>query len=663
MVELEIENIAHRATLEIYELIHLPNNNAERLIETITFETNEIKSQIDSLIKKHKLNHADIMPNIQFWFEIIGSFNYFLNFFTKRGIIKSVDVILAKNKELGLIENNKNKAVDSNNTTLISLEYEDWLNSKKGSEQDIKLKRRQMVVESDFSEFIKSRNSDEVSRFIKNSEDILRSQTDDNSLLSQDMLDLHRAIEILGLKQNYNFWHTEKPKVSHIEGVLKKFQMGYKEAIKILENRKESFAPKSHFSVNVIDEIIKYLERTKFDFEYEEDDFEEIRADENSQIKFNQRVNLFKMLYVNECVIKTTWGAYKYSLLEGGVILIKNKNKIRKIKSFDTDQKYRKVLNFNGVKVIQRNSKYERYQGELGLCFTQFEDEIESNYYNLKDSEKSDYLNDVRKKLKDILRSNQMILESIWKAEPIKENLPKVFIDYINKVSKCDLDKIENSEIGILSYIFRTNDKFKDEYKSLNEKEQKEIRNFSEYYNSSGHFDKQINLNEIQIEEIKEFLDRFEGDSKYKLFLNDTDAEITEAKNNIEFENVAIVLNESSKSEIEDTKATLQEPPNPHKRIFVNGYAYELFEKLRTKIFEIDSNSHYANYSFIMTNLIEQKYLIEKSHLELIRFLDKNYETNIEVKYFQFKRVSNTSKVKEFSTLNKEYKPKIESIL
>jgi hypothetical protein len=537
MNNLEIENIAHRATLEIYELIHLPNNNAERLIETITLETNEIKSQIDSLIKKHKLNHADIMPNVQFWFGIIDSFNYFLNFFTKRGIIKSVDVVLAKNKEIGLIENNKNKAEDDINTTLLALEYDKWLTLKKVSEHDFKLKNYQMVVESDYSEFLRSRNTDEVSRFIKNSEDILRSQNDDDSLLSQDILDLHLAIVILGLKQNYNFWHTEKPKVSHIEGVLKKFQMGYKEAVKILENRKESFAPKSNFSVNVIDEIINYLERTKFDFEYEEDDFEEIRTDENSQIKFNQRENLFNMLYINECVIKTRWGAYKYSLLEGGVTLVKNNNKIRRIYAHDADNKFRKVLCINGVEVIQRNQMYTKYQVQLGICFTQFEREIESNYYILKESEKSDYLNDISKKLKDRLSHIQSMLEYIWKVKPLKENLPKEFIDYITKESKCDFEKIDNSEIGILSLFFRTNDKFKDVCKSLNEKEKNEMLNFSAYYNYDGLPDKQINLFEIQIEEIKAFLGRIENDSKYKVFLNDTDSEISEAKNSSEFNN------------------------------------------------------------------------------------------------------------------------------
>lgn len=535
MDNLEIENIAHRATLEIYELIHLPNNNAERLIETITFETNEIKTQIDSLIKKHKLNHADIMPNVQFWFEIIDSFNYFLNFFTKRGIIKNISNVIERNKKIGFILKSKNKLIDSYNTTLISLEYEEWLTKNKSSEHDIKLKRREKVVESDFSEFLKYRESKITKSFLsEKTEDLIRKAVNGEQL-NKDIAELHLALEILGIEQKFNFWNSESPKCSHVKGVLQKYQLSYKDAIEILENRKESFSKDSKFTKNVIDRIIDYLNNTKLDYELKEIDFEEPN-DKNALIKLSERNNLFNMLEVQECIYRTYFGSdFKYSLSKGGFIMSRCNGKIKKHFPSDEDHISRTIINFSGHEHIQRNRKYLRYEGNLEACFDQLSKEIESNFYHLDDNNKAVYLNDIRNRLRNKIDYCKMTLESIWNSKPVKDELAQDFIDYITNVRKDNFDKIEDSMIGVYSLFFRTEEKYKKVYESLSNKEQLNIRYFYEYYCYQGTIDKKINLNEIQIETITRFLEEFEYDSKYKVFLNDTDAKIKEIKNNCEF--------------------------------------------------------------------------------------------------------------------------------
>lgn len=118
-----------------------------------------------------------------------------------------------------------------------------------------------------------------------------------------------------------------------------------------------------------------------------------------------------------------------------------------------------------------------------------------------------------------------------------------------------------------------------------------------------------------------------------------------------------------SKKHIKDNVVTEDiEPKNPHKRIFVNGYSYQLFERLREEIIS-NKKFAYADYSFIMPKMIKSGYLIEVNHLKLIRFLDKNYSTNFELKYVQFKTSEAESKKRIYSRLNKQFKPKIESVL
>jgi len=69
------------------------------------------------------------------------------------------------------------------------------------------------------------------------------------------------------------------------------------------------------------------------------------------------------------------------------------------------------------------------------------------------------------------------------------------FIDYITNVRKDNFDKIENSMIGVYSFFFRTEEKYKAIYQSLSNKEQLNIRYFYEYYCYEGTIDKEININ------------------------------------------------------------------------------------------------------------------------------------------------------------------------
>jgi hypothetical protein len=103
-------------------------------------------------------------------------------------------------------------------------------------------------------------------------------------------------------------------------------------------------------------------------------------------------------------------------------------------------------------------------------------------------------------------------------------------------------------------------------------------------------------------------------------------------------------------------------PKNPYKTIFVNGYAFQLFEKLRDEI-QINPKYVFGDYSFIMRNMINDGYLLQTNHLKLIRFIDSTFGTDIEIKYDQFNIRSTDNKNKIYSRLKTEYEPKINSVL
>jgi hypothetical protein len=111
----------------------------------------------------------------------------------------------------------------------------------------------------------------------------------------------------------------------------------------------------------------------------------------------------------------------------------------------------------------------------------------------------------------------------------------------------------------------------------------------------------------------------------------------------------------------EEKPNDIQTPINKFPTIFIDGYAYEFFEKLRSEI-AINENS-YANYSFIMQKMITDKFLIQTNHYKLIQFLDKEYKTDIEKKYIQFKVSTASNKKAIYERLFKEFQPKINSIL
>ncbi|MHB8260794.1 MAG: hypothetical protein ACYDCN_06280 [Bacteroidia bacterium] len=111
----------------------------------------------------------------------------------------------------------------------------------------------------------------------------------------------------------------------------------------------------------------------------------------------------------------------------------------------------------------------------------------------------------------------------------------------------------------------------------------------------------------------------------------------------------------------EEKPNDIQTPTNKYPKIFLNGYAYEFFERLRS---EIATNKHnYANYSFIMQKMITADFLIQTNHSKLIQFLDKEYKTDIGKNYIQFKVSTANNKKDIYTRLFKEFQPKINSIL
>lgn len=105
-----------------------------------------------------------------------------------------------------------------------------------------------------------------------------------------------------------------------------------------------------------------------------------------------------------------------------------------------------------------------------------------------------------------------------------------------------------------------------------------------------------------------------------------------------------------------------KEPENPFKRIFINGYAYELFLKLKEEI-AVDQKKDYSNYSFIFQSMLTDEYLLQTNHKKLIDFLDNEFKTSIGLKYNQFNTSDTLEKKKVYSRYNKHFKPKIKSLL
>jgi hypothetical protein len=95
----------------------------------------------------------------------------------------------------------------------------------------------------------------------------------------------------------------------------------------------------------------------------------------------------------------------------------------------------------------------------------------------------------------------------------------------------------------------------------------------------------------------------------------------------------------------------------------VNGYAYEMFEKLRIELTEEFPNEPLSNYSFIMQRMKEKKYLLETNHRKLIKFIDDNFNQKIGEDYFQFTNPTPKVKTQRFKRLNNEYQSKIEALL
>jgi hypothetical protein len=118
-----------------------------------------------------------------------------------------------------------------------------------------------------------------------------------------------------------------------------------------------------------------------------------------------------------------------------------------------------------------------------------------------------------------------------------------------------------------------------------------------------------------------------------------------------------------SADEVKEDKPQSKEPENLFKRIFVNGYAYEMFEKLRIGLSEGFPDEYVSNYSFIMQSMIKKNYLIETNHRKLIEFIDNNFNQEIGKKYFQFTNPTPKVKIQIFKRLNNEYQSKIEALL
>jgi hypothetical protein len=223
-----------------------------------------------------------------------------------------------------------------------------------------------------------------------------------------------------------------------------------------------------------------------------------------------EKDNLFNMLYSQSGVMKYRDVTYEYAMSYGGVQRITFRGEEKKVDFEQTDHVSRKVLKFNGgLEHIQRNLKYLSYEGYLEDNFRQFEEEIESNMYEIiTQTNKIEYITNIYNKLSQLVYHESSELENIWKHKPQKEKLAQTFIDYIRS-RNLDFDKIDEYEVSCCSFYFQTEPLKKLEFDKLTKDEKKEIYNFHDYYSYDGHYDMRINVLEINIKTTKGFIENF----------------------------------------------------------------------------------------------------------------------------------------------------------
>jgi hypothetical protein len=100
-------------------------------------------------------------------------------------------------------------------------------------------------------------------------------------------------------------------------------------------------------------------------------------------------------------------------------------------------------------------------------------------------------------------------------------------------------------------------------------------------------------------------------------------------------------------------------PENPFPTIFKNGYAYQMFLKLKATT--VIQRSELADYSFIFNKMKNENFIIKDTkHKTFIEFLNKNCEANISAPKFQYKN----QRIKEpaYNTILNEFQPLIKSV-
>lgn len=223
----------------------------------------------------------------------------------------------------------------------------------------------------------------------------------------------------------------------------------------------------------------------------------------------------------------------------------------------------------------------------------------------------------------DIEKYNELITESI-------------FFEYLNKIRR---DKLDMKDLEIAKELIGANDLYSQVIKV-------------------GHIKTILSNRNLTPSEAIDLLEDIGKNAYSPSFYNNVVSEIIE---HLERMMARPKINKSA-DEVDD-KSNPQEPINPFKRIFVNGYAYEMFEKLRIELTEDFPNESLSNYSFIMQRMKEKKYLLENNHPALIKFIDDNFNQKFGENYFQFTNPTPKVKMQRFKRLNNEYQSKIEALL